>query len=465
MTAPDTPRSWLARSGPLVGLVVMAALVRALTLAWAPPIALTGDELYYSQVAANLALGEGHVFREAWPGGSNLHAWRPPGHAALLAAVLSPDDARALDGSVQSAMDGIVLQIVFGSLLAGAACALGGALIDRRTGVAAGLGVALYPSLVVFSHGLWSETLAALLLTTALAIAVVAREARSPAAAIAVGAVLGAATLVREISLLVALACATWWVLEATGPARRRAIGHAALMLAILGACVAPWTLRNTELFGRLVPVSTIGWFATAEGNLFEADDWLRDTGPEHLAFNQRYFSQPGELERSDLAREQALSSIAGQQPGWIAKKWIRNGALLLSPDSYLLFKQAVGAYGDVTPAVRTASLWLVALSWGAAAALGAFGLSIAAPHARRLALLVLATPATVHLVSNATSRFRIPWIALWLVFAALGARELPSARQHWQAIPRWRRSALVAFLGFVFLVAFPYYAEYGGRR
>jgi 4-amino-4-deoxy-L-arabinose transferase-like glycosyltransferase len=452
LTAPETPRSWLARCA---ALALLAAAIRAAAFGLAAPLSLIGDELYYR--------GEGHVFYEAT--GSALRAWRPPGHPALLAALLDADTAAGLDASVSSAGRLIALQIALGSLLAGAAAALGGLLFDRRVGLLAGLCVALYPSLIVFSHSLFSETASALLLTAGLATAVHYRRAPGAPRALATGLWLGAAALVREVALGVALAVAWWWWREARPGEQRRTLAHAGLLLALIAACVAPWTLRNAQLLGRFVPVSTIGWFATAEGNTFETDAWLRDRGPAHLAFSQRYFTAGDELQRSDFARRYALAAIADEQPWWLAKKLVRNGALLLSPDSYLLFKQSVGAYGEVSPAVRSASVAAVGLAWGAAALLGALGLAAAAPTARRLALAVLTVPLAVHVLSNATSRFRIPWLGLWLVFAAFGALELPRMRAHWQRLSPGARAGLGGFLAFVFAVAYPYFVAYGGRR
>lgn len=460
MTEPDTSRSWLATCA---ALVVLAAAIRGASFWLAPPLELIGDELYYAQVARNLVHGEGHVFHET--GGPSLRSWRPPGQALSLAAVLDRETASELDETVHSAARLVALQILLGSLLAAAAAVLGRRLFDRRIGTLAGLLVATYPSLIAFSHYLWSETLTALLLTAGIAAAVQYRLTPSPARAVATGLLLGAATLVREIALGVALVCAWWWWREAAPEQRQRCLAHAGLMAAVVAACVLPWTVHNTRSLDRFVPLSTIGWFATAEGNTFEPADWLSSTGPAHLAFNQRYFSESNELARSDLAREHALATIIAEQPLWIAKKAIRNGALLLAPDSYLLFKQSVGAYGEISPSVRGLSVAAVGLSWAAVAALGALGLAIAGAPQRRLAIALLAVPLLVHLLTNATSRFRIPWLGLWLVLAALGTGELPRMRAHWQQLPLGRRVALVGFLGLVFGVAFPYFVEYGGRR
>ena len=455
-----TRRSWPATCA---ALVLLAATVRVAAYLAAPPTALIGDEIYYSQVAANLERGLGHVFHES--DAVALRAWRPPGMAFTLAAVLTPDAVAQMDETVASVPRPIALQIALGSLLAGAVAWLGGLLIDRRSGLAAGLLCAGYPTLVAFSHYLWSATLTALLLTTALALAVRYASAPSAARAIAVGVVLGAAALVREVALPVALAIGWWWWHQAPEPGRMRALRHGALALTVAVACVAPWSLRNWRMFDRFVPVSTIGWFAAGEGNTFETEDWLLDTGPDHLAYATGYFRIRDELERADFARRWTSERIVAEQPLWLPKKLIRNGALLLSPDSYLLFKQSVGAYGDVSPAARAVSVGAVAVSWAIVAALGAWGIAIASPRARALGLAVLVVPVAVHLISNATSRFRLPWLGLWLVFAALGAVELPHWRTHWRQLGTPARAGWIGFVSFLLIVAFPYFAVYGGRR
>ena len=67
--------------------MLLAATVRVAAYLAAPPVALIGDEIYYSQVAGNLERGLGHVFHESDAGA--LRAWRPPGMAFALAGVLT----------------------------------------------------------------------------------------------------------------------------------------------------------------------------------------------------------------------------------------------------------------------------------------------------------------------------------------------------------------------------------------
>jgi cation transport ATPase len=68
-------------------------------------------------------------------------------------------------------------------------------------------------------------------------------------------------------------------------------------------------------------------------------------------------------------------------------------------------------------------------LSYALVAGFGAFGIAAARRDRRRLfACLVLATVVGLHVLANANSRFRMPWMPLVMVYAAhaaLGGRAL----------------------------------------
>ena len=62
-------------------------------------------------------------------------------------------------------------------------------------------------------------------------------------------------------------------------------------------------------------------------------------------------------------------------------------------------------------------------LSYAAVAGLAFFGIAGAEPRdRRRLALLVLGAVLALHVVANANSRFRMPWMPLLTVFASHAA-------------------------------------------
>jgi hypothetical protein len=446
--------------------VLLATLVGgALRLALAErihPVGLVGDEVYYAQVAAHLAAGAGHLYVGGLEG--EARAWRPPAQPFTLsllldservrggAAAIDPDELRRL----------VRLEVLVGTLLVAATALLGAALFDARTGVVAAALTAVLPALVAQSHMLWSEGLFALVVTLSLAAAVRAERSRGLGLAIAAGIGFGAGALVRELSLGVAAACAVWWVSLAPAAARRAAAARGVLVIGLACAVVAPWTLRNARVLGRFVPVSTVAWFALAEGNSLERPDWLRPDGPAQRRFHAGYFTLRDEVARLDFARSHALERIRAEQPAWLARKAVRNLALLLGPDEVLRTKVRRGAYGDVAPPEVRALLAATIPTWAALYAGAALGIAAAREGGRRrLALLVLAVVATLHVAANATPRFRLPWLPLLAVYASsalLGSRALR------RRLDRVGALGAAAAILFFLAVCLPYFARYGGR-
>lgn len=135
-------------------------------------------------------------------------------------------------------------------------------LFDRPTALRACLIAALFPPFVLFSVLLLSETLfAMMLLASLLAIAKLVlgnateRSASAQRAiAIVAGLLVGLATLVRPTWLLVGPVFAVLHLFLA--PNRRRAAIEGALLLAALAVALAPWTIRNWNVTGHLVPTT-----------------------------------------------------------------------------------------------------------------------------------------------------------------------------------------------------------------
>jgi 4-amino-4-deoxy-L-arabinose transferase-like glycosyltransferase len=272
----------------------------------------------------------------------------------------------------------------------------------------------------------------------------------------------GLAALTREVALPVAGVCAIWWMGTARPERRRLALGQGALMLGVTLLVIVPWSIRNHALFGRVIPVSTVGWFAAAEGNSLERSDWLLRDGPAKAAFHRDYFSTRDEMQRYDLARRHALERIRDEQPSWLFKKTVRNLALLLNPDSVLRLKIRRGAYGDQPEWPLRMLLMLSIPAWIALFVFGVFGVATARGEGRRsLALLVFAVVGLLHVFANATPRFRVPWLPLLGIYAAnaaLGWRSLP------RRLSRGGAAAALAALLFFFGVCIPYLHYYGGR-
>src|SRR3990170_4027795 len=185
-------------------VLALGLTARALWAAYAEADPLEGrfdDSVFYHYAGASLAEGRGYVHfltREAT-------ALFPPGYPFFLAGLYR---AFGADPAVAEGAN-----VVLGALSGVLAFALATALFGRRAGLTAGLALALFPSQVLFVPALMSEVLFTFLLLSALLLAVAASRARrrSLPLAAAVGAVAGAAALVRGEGMLIPLIVVPFW--------------------------------------------------------------------------------------------------------------------------------------------------------------------------------------------------------------------------------------------------------------
>ena len=223
----------------------MAAMARALVLLWAgdrfPP---TADGVYYHTIAARIAAGLGSTW--LWPDGNVTYAAHYPiGYPALLALVYAWTGPSVIAaGSVNA---------VVGTAGSVAAHRLARQVASPRWALAAGIAVAIHPALVMYTPAVMTEGVTAALV----AFAAFAASLRSRAGAIALGLVLGAATLVRPQTLVLA-PCFGVLAAAPSAPWIARARRAALATLVALAVC-APWTVRNCVRMHRCALVSVNG--------------------------------------------------------------------------------------------------------------------------------------------------------------------------------------------------------------
>ncbi|NHZ73091.1 MAG: hypothetical protein GWP16_01310 [Nitrospirae bacterium] len=405
------------RGGLLLGLLILAVLslgVRSGLYRAVSPVDLTGDEVRYVRAATQLHQGEGYGVD-----GVRDARW-PPAQSFFLSLFLRDDSSSTQDPSPKDLRSLHQAQLVLGALLALATMVLGRELFDVRTGFLAGLIAAFYPTFLGYSHYFWSETLLLVLITAAFSLAIRAARSNSPIEAILAGLLFGAAGLTREIAIVLAVGTAIWWWVSVPESDRRRARARALLMLICTAVVILPWTVRNHRLLGRFVPVSTVFWMGMREGNTVQGKDWLRPDWQELSGFRRQLASFDEEMEGVDFAKAEAVQLIRQEQPTWIFKKLARNSSLLFSPDSFVLKKISRGSYGE--PALWVVRLVLVAvlLSYLGISIGGLFGIASSRGRARRLLpILVFGIIATVHILAQASSRYRLPLMPLLMVYAA----------------------------------------------
>jgi 4-amino-4-deoxy-L-arabinose transferase-like glycosyltransferase len=236
----------------LLAVAVGVALVLRLGLALdAPRSPISGDAVYYDDVAIAVAAGHG------WERFGHATAVHPPAWPAVLGAAYAVTGhdthadpharwrvgrvVNAVLGTVGVALIGLIAFELFGPVIAVVAAAI----------------AVVAPPAAVLGVALLSEPLFVALVLTALY--AVLRHRRSPHRwrwLVVAGIATGAAVLTRANGavLLLPLGLAVW-----TGRPRWRvrALLAPAVLVLVAVLTVAPWTTRNAVAFHAFVPVST----------------------------------------------------------------------------------------------------------------------------------------------------------------------------------------------------------------
>jgi 4-amino-4-deoxy-L-arabinose transferase-like glycosyltransferase len=410
-----------------------------------------------------------------------LGQWAPL-YDGLLAAVFagaSPDPVAAK-----------ALQVCLSTATIAGVYALAGASGSLRAARLAAALCALDPTLIAFSHYLFSETLFIALLVAAACALFAAPQPRSRRRTWAAGALFGLAILTRSVGLYFLVLWAAWEWLRG----RRQEAADAARVLAVALLVVLPWTARNAFKYHDFLLVdATLGrtaYFAFGE-RFFSWDLGYAGSGPVRplrdecavgLAPGAPQLPPAREIQArlhptlfgltsesaaelpiwrtrrfatEDLAAGQRCElanalAFAREHPTTVAGHVAHRFYALWGPNSYLLRSVFVGTYEGGPLERATYPLWkavVVALHvLAGAGALLALGRRRLPPFVAWSALFV-GYYTVVHMLAVAYSRYRLPLMPFVFVAAALWLCE-PRAPEG-----RARRLAVGgSLLGFVAL-------------
>lgn len=260
--SPTASRGRLAarRQRAALAIAVLAGLVRGIVVAWGSSrFPAVEDGRYYHQLASRLAAGAGYTW--AWPDGVVTYAAHyPVGYPGILAL------AYRLLGAAPAVAMGVSALLGVAGVVALADVVRAG--YGRRAGLVAGGLLALHPALVLYTPAVMTEGVTASLLCLAVWCAHRVRVAgrdreRTTGALVALGVVLGLATLVRPQSLLVAPVLGFVALRRAGGDAAVHTVGRRVLAAvastAVCLAVVSPWTVRNCVRMKSCALVSVNG--------------------------------------------------------------------------------------------------------------------------------------------------------------------------------------------------------------
>ncbi len=256
------------------GIVVIGVVARILFIAgwtWSAP--LHGDPLFYQQSAAHLTNGKGYV--DGFLGNGHLvpTAEHPPAFSFLLAGLdlvhVRSVDAHRVALAIISCL-GILVMGLLGRRLAGPGVGL----------LAAGIS-ALDPLWVQWGGFLMSESLYLVIVPAMLLFALRCLDRPNPWDFLALGLLIGVATLTRSEAVDFVVLLGVVVVVLATGAWRERMV-FAVVFLTGVSLFLVPWVVRNDIQMGSLTLSTNEGF--TLSGSY--STDTLSPSSPDYGSFD-----------------------------------------------------------------------------------------------------------------------------------------------------------------------------------
>jgi 4-amino-4-deoxy-L-arabinose transferase-like glycosyltransferase len=352
-----------------------------------------GDEGGYVTLATHVAQGLGFTGNSGRP-----TSYRAPGLPLLVALPISLIGPNII---------GIrIFMCLIESLLIPACYLLGQSVSgSRRLGLVAGTVAVLFPTWIIPSGAVLTDIPAAILVTLMAWMLIEGHRRNSLLWIIGAGIVWGAATLTRAGSLIYAPAIVLWlWLMMVGWKRRLAAVGAVTIPFVCM---LAPWSIRNTYVQGRFVPLSTQGGIQLYISNNPEATGVIAiDQAYVDGARQQRY-PNSSEADRDKLFQAEA-------------DKFIRENPWRFAQLCFIRFVQLWKLY---SPRVPLSNSLVMIASFGVA--LPFFLVQVVRRGWRRgpeiLFLLIILCHTSLYMVYGSNVRYRIPIEPLVMVMAITG--------------------------------------------
>jgi SAM-dependent methyltransferase/4-amino-4-deoxy-L-arabinose transferase-like glycosyltransferase len=235
------------------GLMLLGLALRLAWVLYLDTIPLGGDPSWYFSVARNLFEGKGfaadHLLYTDTPVHDEPTAFWPPAYPAVLAGVWKVFGFGVTQGKVLNAvLSAATIPFVYG---------LAAAIFNRRAGLLAAGVFAVFPNGIAWLPLLFPEAMFILQLVASLWLLVTFGPVRGRSmlvVAAAFGALAAFAALTRGQGLVLPPIALLFWL---TRDGWRAAGRQGAVMLVVMAALIAPWTIRNIVVLDSPVLIST----------------------------------------------------------------------------------------------------------------------------------------------------------------------------------------------------------------
>ena len=257
------------------------------------------------RIGRSLAQGQG--FSSPFNEATGPTAWEPPLYPFLIAAVF-----RAFGiYSRASAIILLTLNSFFSALTCIPIFLIAKRCFNERVAVWSSWTWALLPSVIFWcTRWVWETSLAALLMAVIfwLTLSMDEKDGLRPWAQF--GLLWGVAALTNT-ALLAFLPASGLWVWYYRAKAGKRSLTEVILASAIFVACIAPWLVRNYEVFGRPVFIRSNFGAELRLGNGPGADGtWMDYLHPTKNIYEMRRYQELGELAYVAERKQEAMAFI-----------------------------------------------------------------------------------------------------------------------------------------------------------
>ncbi len=227
-------------------LILLIALLLRFYVAFTTTELPADDGFEYDRLAMNVLSGRGYVGEEGLP-----TSFRPPFYPFALSAIYF------IFGHSYLAVR--IFQAILGTLAVLLFYLIGRDIHSEKVGIIVAFFAAIYPSYIILTKFLFTETLFTFLLALSVYLFLKMRKFLFAGTAALTGITLGILSLTRPSAILLPILYGIILFLSVKRNNRRKALYLAGIVALSCLIIVSPWVYRNTAVHGRFVLISSNG--------------------------------------------------------------------------------------------------------------------------------------------------------------------------------------------------------------
>ncbi|OGL38623.1 MAG: hypothetical protein A2042_03375 [Candidatus Schekmanbacteria bacterium GWA2_38_11] len=378
---------------------------------------LLGDEVDYLWHGLRIARGDSFETKELLQGGYvhfNPSHWGP-GYIYFIGIILRFFNEKVfMIKLVQVILSTISVYLIY---------ILAKKIFNESIALLSAFIFSIYPTLIAFTHYLWSETLYIFLLVIIIFFLIVFSLKKNKGYLLMAGIVLGLASLVKSV-IFYFLPLIVFWLFLVYFKNFKAFLISSTVFLIACASVITPWTLRNYYTYGRFLLVDTnagtVVWYNL---NFFDSEnyDWGGLIGKKLTRANGREKCNTGNVVDDYRCELKNGIKFIIKNPSLFIKGSVTKLCDFWNPTSFLIRHMRAGYYG-VKPGLALARvITLVTVgSYIGVIIFGIFGFFYSKNDLIKvLFLFLIFYYILIHMVMFGMSRYRLPIEPFIMVYAS----------------------------------------------